>query len=83
MRLSNRFAEHLSFMRNNDVDKPVVRHFNAANHSISHIKVCANSSISGGNDSRRKRQEKRLIFKIGTIHPRRAQSTIFFYLITS
>ena len=24
----------------NDVDKPVARHFNAANHSISDIKVC-------------------------------------------
>ena len=47
----------------------VVRHFSSAvNHSISHIKVCAVSHISGGNDSR-KRHEKRLIFKIGTIHP--------------
>ena len=55
-------------IRNNDVDKPVARHFNTANHSISDIKVCAISSISGGNDSR-KRHEKHLIFKIGTIHP--------------
>ena len=62
------FAEHLRSVRNNDVDKPVARHFNAANHSISDIKVCAISPISGGNDSR-KRHEKRLIFKIGTIHP--------------
>ena len=30
----------------NDVDKPVVRHFNIANHSISDIKVSAISSIS-------------------------------------
>ena len=44
------------------------RHFNAANHSISDIKVCAISPIFGGNDSR-KRHEKRLIFKIGTIYP--------------
>ena len=42
-------------------------HFNAANHSISDIKFWAISPISGGNDSR-KRHEKRLIFKIGTIH---------------
>ena len=35
---------------------------------ISGVKVCAISPISGGNDSR-KRHEKRLIFKIGTIHP--------------
>ena len=63
--LSDRFAEHLRSVRNNDVD---ARHFNAANHSISDIKVCAISPISGGNDSR-KRHEKRLIFEIGTIHP--------------
>ena len=50
-----------------DVDKPVARHFITSNHSISDIKVCTISPISGGNDSR-KRQEKRLIFKIGTIH---------------
>ena len=65
-RLSDRFAEHLRSVRNNDVDKP--RNFSAANHSISDIKVCAISPISGGNDSR-KRHEKRLIFKIATIHP--------------
>ena len=67
-RLSDRFAEHLRSVRNNDVDKPVARHFNAANHSISNMKICAISPISGGNESR-KRHEKRLIFKIGTIHP--------------
>ena len=69
-RLSDRFAEHLRSVRNNDVDKPVVQRFNAVNHStcISDIKVCAISPNSGGNDSR-KRHEKCLIFKIGTIHP--------------
>ena len=67
-RLSDRIAEHLRSVRNNDVDKPVAWHFNAANHSISDIKVCAISPISGGNYSR-KRQVKRLIFKIGTILP--------------
>ena len=36
--------------------------------TISDMKICAISPISGGNDSR-KRHEKRLIFKIGTIHP--------------
>ena len=66
-RRSDRFAEHLRSVRNNDIDKPVARHFNAANYSISDIKVCAISPISGGNDSR-KIHEKRLIFKIGTIH---------------
>ena len=52
---------YLTDLLNNDVNKPVARHFNAANHSISDIKVCAISPISGGNDSR-KRQEKCLIF---------------------
>ena len=37
-RLSDRFAEHLRSVRNNDLDKPVARHFNATNHSISNIK---------------------------------------------
>ena len=62
-RLSDRFS--VRSVRNNDVDKSVARHFNIVNHSISDIKVCVISRISGGNDSR-KRQEKRLIFKIGT-----------------
>ena len=67
-RLSDRFAEHLRSVRNGDADKSVARHFNSANHSLSDIKVCAISQISGSNNNR-KRQEKRLIFKIGTIHP--------------
>ena len=67
-RLSDRFAEHLRSVRNYDVDMPVARHVNTANHSISDIKVCAISPISGGNDSR-KRHEKCLILKIGTILP--------------
>ena len=62
--LSDRFAEHLRSIRSNDVDKPVARHFNAANHSISDINVCAISPFSGSNDSR-KRQEKRLIHPHG------------------
>ena len=67
-RLSDRFAEHRSSRNNADVDKPVARHFNTANHSISDINICTISPISIGNDSRR-RQVKRLIFKIGIIHP--------------
>ena len=67
-RLSDRFAEHLRSVRNGDVDKPVARHFNSTNHSLSDMKICAISQIFGGNNSH-KRQEKRLIFKIETIHP--------------
>ena len=51
--LSNRFAEHLRSERNNDVEKPVARYFNAANHSISDINVCAISPIPGSNYSRK------------------------------
>ena len=76
-RLSDRFAEHLRSVRNNDVDKHVARHFNAANHPISDINVCAISPISGGNDIR-KRHKKRLIFKIGTIHPHWLNERFFF-----
>ena len=50
-RLSGRFAEHLRSVRNNDVGKPVARHFNVVNHSISDIKVCAISPVSGSNDT--------------------------------
>ena len=80
-RLSARFAEHLRSVRNNDVDKPVARHFNAANHSISDIKVCTISPISGGTDSRR-RQEKSHFENWNHSSPR-AQRTIFLYLIPS
>ena len=66
--LSNRFAEHLRSIKNGDVDKPVTQDFNSINHSLLDMKVCAISQIFGSNNSR-KRQEKHLIFKIGTIHP--------------
>ena len=66
-RLSDRFTEHLRSVRNIDVDTPVVRHFNVFTLYLRY-KICAISPISGGND-RHKRHEKRLIFKIGTIHP--------------
>ena len=81
-RLSDRFAEQLHSVRNNDVDKPVSRHFNAANHSISDMKICAISPISGGNDSC-KRHKKHLIFKIGTIHPHRLNDFLLFDHISS
>ena len=80
-RLSDRFAEHLRSVRNNDVDKPVARHFNAANHSMSDMKICAISPISGGNDSR-KRHEKHLICKLEPFIPTGLMND-FFYLITS
>ena len=47
--------------------KLLVMRNRVVSYSISDINVCAISPISGGNDSR-KRHEKHLIFKIGTIH---------------
>ena len=76
--LPDRFAEHFRSVRNNDVDMPIARHFNAANHSISDMKICAISPISGGNDSR-KRHKKCLIFKSEPFTP--TGLMIFFYLI--
>ena len=51
-RLSDRLAEYLRSVRNNHVDNPVTLHFTTANYSISDIKICAISPISGGNYSR-------------------------------
>ena len=65
-RLPGRFAEYLHSVATMMLTI-LLQHFNTANHSISDVKVCAISPISGGNDSR-KRQEKRLILKIGIIH---------------
>ena len=65
--LSDRFAEHLPSVRN-DVDKSITWHFNCSNHSISDMKVFVISSISVGNNSRR-RQERRLVFNLETTHP--------------
>ena len=51
-----------------NTDQPVARHFNSGSHCISDMKIQALSPISGSNDSR-KRQEMRLISKLGTVHP--------------
>ncbi len=52
----------------NDANQPVARHFNSGSHCISDMKIRALCPISGSNDSR-KRQEMRLISKLGTVHP--------------
>ena len=52
----------------NDANQPVARHFNSGSHCISDMKIRALSPISGSNDSH-KRQEMRLISKLGTLHP--------------
>ncbi len=66
--LRTRFGEHRRAVSANDANQPVARHFNSGSHCISDIKIRALCSISGSNDSR-KRQEMRLISKLGTVHP--------------
>ncbi len=60
--LRTRFGEH------HDANQPIARHFNSGSHCISDMKIRALCPISGSNDSR-KRQEMRLISKLGTVHP--------------
>ena len=67
-RLGDRIRDHLYDIRNNDLSKPVSRHFNSSNHSISNLVAFGISRISGGNDCR-KTKEMRLIHALGTLNP--------------
>ncbi len=66
--LRTRFGEHRRAVSANDANQPVARQFNPGSHCISDMKIRALCPISGSNDSR-KRQEMRLISKLGTVHP--------------
>ena len=66
--LRTRFGEHRRAVSANDANQPVARHFNSGSHCISDMKIRALCPISDSNDSR-KRQEMRLISKLGTVHP--------------
>ncbi len=66
--LRTRFGEHRRAVSANDANQPVARHFNSGSHCISDMKIRALCPISGSKDSR-KRQEMRLISKLGTVHP--------------
>ena len=66
--LRTRFGEHRRAVSANDANQPVARHFNSGSHCTSDMKIRALCPISGSNDSR-KRQEMRLISKLGTVHP--------------
>ena len=67
-RLRERFSEHLRSVRNNSPGFPVAEHFNSASHSLDDIMICGLKRCSGDN-SRRKNQEMRLIFELGTLKP--------------
>ena len=60
--------EHRRAVSANDTNQPVARHFNSGSHCISDMKMRALCPISGSKDSR-KRQEMRLICKLGTYTP--------------
>ena len=47
---------------------PVAEHFNSASHSPNDIMICGLKRCSGDN-TRRKNQEMRLIFELGTLKP--------------
>ena len=67
-RLGDRVRDHLYDIRKNDPSKPVSRHFNSTDHSISDFVVFGLSLIKGGNDCRRTK-EMRLIHTLGTLNP--------------
>ena len=67
-RLRERFGEHLRSIRNNSPGFPVAEHFNSASHSLNDIMICGLKRCSGDN-TRRKKQEMRLIFELGTLKP--------------
>ena len=65
-RLRERFGEHLRSIRNNSPGFAVAEHFNSASHSLNDIMICGLKRCSGDN-TRRKKQEMRLIFELGTL----------------
>ena len=67
-RLGDRIRDHVRDIGLNDITKPVSRHFNSANHNISHMIVFGLCLISGTNDDR-KSKEMRLIHSLGTHQP--------------
>ena len=67
-RLRERFSEHLRSVRNKSPGFPVAEHFNSASHSLNDIMICGLKRCSGDN-TRRKKQEMRLIFELGTLKP--------------
>ena len=73
-RLSDRFAEHLSNIRNHK-DCPVARHFNSHPHTPSDISVfvlrhCANLLA-------RTLTERRMILQLGTLQPQGINSSLY------
>ena len=66
--LGDRVRDHFYDIRKNDIFKPVSRHFNSSNHSISNFVVFSLFVINGGKDCR-KTKEMRLIHALCTLNP--------------
>ena len=58
----------LASIRNNYPGFPVAEHFNSASHSLNDVMICGLKRCSGDN-TRRKQQEMKLIFELGTLKP--------------
>ena len=67
-RLAGRFTEHLRSININFPGLPVAVHFNSSEHSIFYANVSVVTSCV--NDTSRKTEEERLIYKLGTLEPR-------------
>ena len=75
--LGQRFGEHLRSIEKNLPGFPVAEHFNTNGHTIQDAKVRGIMLCDG--NKQRKRQEMRLIFRLGTSQPRGMNSD-FRYL---
>ena len=67
-RLADRFSEHLRSMENNFPGLPFAAHFNSSEHFIYNAKVSVVTCCV--NDTYRKTEEERLIYKLGTLETR-------------
>ena len=65
-RLRERFSEHLRSIRKRSTGFPAGDHFNSDAHSLDDIMVCGMKQCNS-NNTRRKQQEMRLIFELGTL----------------
>ena len=67
-RLADRFTEHLRSIKNNSTGLPVAANFNSPEHSILNAKASVITMCA--NDTNRKTEEERLIYKLGTLESR-------------
>ena len=66
--LGDGIRDHLNEIPKKDLSKPVFRHFNSYNHSVSNFVAFGVSVINGGNDYR-KTEEMGFIHALGALNP--------------